>query len=343
MHRFFPRPRLARPTELGSVAFAGAVALLGAVAVAHSPAARGAAAVTHTVTCSLTTACLAEINDASGPGLIGGSKSGPGLSGYSTSGPGIKAASTSGTALAATSTTGPASVAHSGGPSSLEIFNGGSSAGADVYVLDSTPGGNGVYAVSQRGIAGYFENSSSGGVANADVALVARGGTVGRRDPVVDVANGQNDAVASFDDSGDLTLAGELFTAGDCNQGCDRTSRVLAYAPRESEPMAEDVGEAMLVNGRAEVRLDRAFANAIDSRRPYLVTVTPEGESRGLFVAERDARGFVVREAQGGRSQLPFAYRISAKPYGVADLRLPVTSLRPAARALPPPARSSNP
>jgi len=339
MDPFSTRPRVARAAELRSVAFAGAVALLGAVAVAQSPAARGAAAVTRTVTCSLTTACLAEINDSSGPGLTGGSKSGPGLSGYSTSGPGVKATSASGTALAATSTTGAAAIARSGGPSSLEIFNGGSSAGADVYALDSTPGGNGIYAVSQRGIAGYFENSSSGGLANADVALVARGGTVGRRDPVVDVANGQNDAVASFDDSGDLTLAGELFTAGGCNQGCERTARVLAYAPREAEPMAEDAGEAMLVNGRAEVKLDRAFANAIDTRLPYLVTVTPEGESRGLFVAERDARGFVVREAQGGRSQLPFAYRISAKPFGVADVRLPLTELRSPQRALPVPVK----
>lgn len=337
MHPFISRPRRARAAQLRSIAFAGAVALLGAVAVAHSPAAGGVAAVTRTVTCSLTSACLAEINDSSGPGLTGGSKSGPGLSGYSTSGSGVKASSTSGTAVAATSTTGAATVARSGGPTSVAAYNGGSTAGADVYALDSTPGGNGIYAVSQRGIAGYFENSSSGGVADADVALVARGGTVGRRYPVVDIANAQNEAVASFDDSGDLTLAGELFTAGGCNQGCERTARVLAYAPREAEPLAEDSGEAMLVNGRADVKLERAFANAIDARRPYLVTLTPEGESRGLFVAERDARGFIVREAQGGRSQLPFAYRISGKPFGVADVRLPLTEVRSPQRALPAP------
>jgi hypothetical protein len=333
MHRFSSRRR-ARAAELRSFAFAGAVALLGAIAVAQSPAARGAAAVTRTITCSLAGACLAEINDGAGPGLIGGSKSGPGLSGYSTSGPGVKASSSSGTALAATSTTGAASIARSAGPTGSEIYNGGSSAGADVYALDSTPGGNGIYAVSQRGIAGYFQNSASDGVANDDVALVARGGTSGRRYPVLDVANEQNTAVASFDDSGNLTLAGELFTAGGCNQGCERTARVLAYAPREAQPMAEDVGEAMLVGGRAEVKLDRAFANAIDARRPYLVTLTPEGDSRGLFVAERDARGFIVREAQGGRSQLPFAYRISAKPFGVTDARLPLSNLRTAPGAL---------
>jgi hypothetical protein len=339
MHRFSSRPRSARAVELRSLAFAGAVALLGAIAVAHSPAARGAAAVTRTVTCSLTSACLAEINGASGPGLTGGSKSGPGLSGYSTSGSGVRAMSTSGTALAASSTSGAATISRSGGPSGSQIYNGGSTAGADLYALDSTPGGNAVYAVSQRGIAGYFENSSSSGVADAEVALVARGGTSGLRVPVLDVANGANEAVAAFDDSGDLTLAGELFTAGGCSQGCERTARVLAYAARETQPLIEDAGEAMLVAGRAEVKLERAFANAIDARRPYLVTLTPEGESRGLFVAERNSRGFVVREALGGRSQLPFAYRISAKPYGVADVRLPRTELRPPARALPEPAR----
>jgi hypothetical protein len=339
MNSFHSRFGRERAVEPRAVVFAGAAAFLAAIAIAHAPAARGAAAVSRTVTCSLTTACLAELNDASGPGLTGGSKSGPGLSGYSTSGAGVRATSTSGTALAASSTTGPATIARSGGPSGSQIYNGGSTAGADVYALDSTPGGNGVYAVSRRGIAGYFENSASGGVANADVALVARGGTSGRGVPVLDVANGSNEAVASFDDDGDLTLAGQLYAAGGCNQGCEGTARVLSFAPREAQPMAEDVGEAMLVAGRAEVKLERAFANAIDARRPYLVTLTPEGDSRGLFVAERNARGFIVREAQGGRSQLPFAYRISAKPFGVADVRLPLTDLRSAQRPLPEPAR----
>jgi hypothetical protein len=305
------RPAPARAGDRRALAFAGTLALLGTLAIAHSPAARGAAAaarsIAGTVTCSLAAACLVEMNRGGGPA--------------------VTAAATGGAGLLATSTSGVAAIAKSRGPGGIEAYNGGSSAGADIFALDSTPAGNGIYAVSQRGIAGYFENTASGGVANSDVALVARAGTAGARSPVLDVADSRNDAVASFDDSGDLTLAGELYTAGNCSQGCARRERVVSFVPRESEPMAEDAGEAFLAGGRAEVALEPGFAKTIDARRPYLVTLTPEGESRGLYVARRDARGFTVREAQAGRSSIPFAYRISAKPFGVRDVRLPAIDL----------------
>jgi hypothetical protein len=51
----------------------------------------------------------------------------------------------------------------------------------------------------------------------------------------------------------------------------------------------------------------------IDLRDGYRVFVTPEGDSKGLYVAKA-AGGFFVREQQGGRSTLPFDYRIVAKP-----------------------------
>jgi hypothetical protein len=338
MQPFLRRPAPPRSFDPRPFALASALALLGGLVVAHAPAAREAASaaeaaeavvrsVAGTVTCSLSAPCLSEANRSSGSGVAASSSSGTGLRASSSAGAGVAASSSSGTGLVASSRTGVAAILKSLGPSGLEIYNGGSAAGADVYALDSTPAGNAIYAASERGIAGYFQNTSSAGVANADVALVARAATTGARSPVFDIANGENEAMASFDDSGDLTLAGELYTAGGCSQGCTRNVRVVGFAPRESEPTAEDSGEARLVAGRAEVSFERAFANSIDARRPYLVSLTPEGETRGLYVASRDARGFVVREAAGGRSNAAFAYRISAKPFGVRDARLPAVEL----------------
>lgn len=336
MYPFFSRPSPRPAAAARAAIFAGTLAALGAFVAAAAPAARAAAAAAQTlassVTCTLSTACLSETNQGAGPGLSGVAKSGSGVSGTSTSGAGVNASSSTGTGLVAASASGIAALAQSRGPTGFEVLNGGSAAGADLYALDATPGGNAIYAVSKRGIAGYFQNTSNAGVANADVALVARAGTSGARVPVFEVADSRNEAVAAFDDSGSLTIAGELFTAGGCNQGCVRTTRVVSYAPRETEPMAEDVGEATLIAGRADVRLERGFANAIDTRRPYVVTLTPEGDSRGLFVTDRTPGGFVVREAQGGRSGISFVYRISAKPYGVADVRLPVTDIAAPAR-----------
>jgi hypothetical protein len=72
------------------------------------------------------------------------------------------------------------------------------------------------------------------------------------------------------------------------------------------------------------VRLEASFANAIDGRHGFLVFLTPEGDNRGLYVTNRTASSFTVREAQGGRSTLGFMYRVVAKPYGVTAARLPM-------------------
>jgi hypothetical protein len=129
--------------------------------------------------------------------------------------------------------------------------------------------------------------------------------------------------ILTFNDFGDLGISGLLFTDGPCDNGCSRTRRVKTYAPRESVPTTEDVGEARLVDGRASVTLEHAFANVIDRAAGYVVLITPEGNNRGLYVANRGATTFEVREAEGGRSTIAFAYRIVAHPYGTQASRLP--------------------
>jgi hypothetical protein len=51
------------------------------------------------------------------------------------------------------------------------------------------------------------------------------------------------------------------------------------------------------------------------------VFVTPEGDSNGLYVV-KGAGGFLVREQHGGRSTVPFDYRIVAKPREERGTRL---------------------
>jgi len=120
---------------------------------------------------------------------------------------------------------------------------------------------------------------------------------------------------------GDALISGTLTVSAGCT-GCSahvtRTSAgtsVMAYSPRAAAPTMEDVGEGQLQSGQAFVRLDSAFAATIDKARPYLVFLTPEGDSRGLYVVQKSAAGFTVRENQGGRSSVAFQYRIVAKPY----------------------------
>jgi len=132
--------------------------------------------------------------------------------------------------------------------------------------------------------------------------------------------------------NGNVTIAGLLYSQGSCRTGClvgqTRARAVEEYMPVETEPTIEDNGEATLVNGQADVALDPRFANVIDSSSPYIVTITPEGNSDGLYVANRSASAFTVRESQGGRSTIGFAYRIVAKRFGVNAARLPMSTIQ---------------
>jgi len=148
--------------------------------------------------------------------------------------------------------------------------------------------------------------------------------------------------VMSLDSKGDMILKGSLtqngtpLIVGRTSRGQDATT----FVDRTAAPTLEDFGEAQLVNGAAQVRLDPSFAAAIDGRASYLVFLTPEGMVRGtLCVVSRAADHFVVQESgDNGRSSVAFAYRIVARPFGATAARMSLyrAPIYRIGRALPP-------
>jgi hypothetical protein len=95
------------------------------------------------------------------------------------------------------------------------------------------------------------------------------------------------------------------------------------YAVEATQPMFEDIGSARLENGQARVLLDPIFAATVNTGAKYHVFLTPRSvDTQGLAVVAQDAEGFVVREAQGGRGNYEFDYRIMAKVRGHENTRL---------------------
>jgi hypothetical protein len=125
---------------------------------------------------------------------------------------------------------------------------------------------------------------------------------------------------------GNAFVTGEIFTGGACKSGCIGQRHQASFAARTSQPTIDDVGEGTLRQGATRVELAPDFANAIDSTKPYVVLLTPEGDA-ALYVAARTATGFDVRQVGGGRSSVAFAYRIVAKPYGGRAERLPFKTI----------------
>jgi hypothetical protein len=131
--------------------------------------------------------------------------------------------------------------------------------------------------------------------------------------------------VMSLDCAGDMILKGSIVTGAPplMRVGAPGRESRAAYAAEQARPAIEDDGEAHIVNGAGYVSIDTAFSQSADVGRGYSVFLTPEGPSLGLYVTQKSAAGFAVRENPGGRASIGFAYRIVASPLGSDSPRLP--------------------
>jgi len=100
--------------------------------------------------------------------------------------------------------------------------------------------------------------------------------------------------------------------------------RRLVYTIESPEVWLEDFGSGQLQNGAAQVTIDPIFASSVDLEGEYHVFITPLGDSNGLYVTNKTAAGFEVRESGGGSSSIGFDYRIVAHRAGYETLRMPL-------------------
>ncbi|WP_271392942.1 hypothetical protein [Aequorivita sinensis] len=111
----------------------------------------------------------------------------------------------------------------------------------------------------------------------------------------------------------------------------------IMFAPESPEIVFQDYGVGQLVNGQAHISIDPILKQSlhIDSNHPLKVFVTLEGDCNGVFVTNKSADGFTVKELQNGTSNVPFSWQIVANRADTKDrsgnvvskhvgLRLPV-------------------
>ncbi|MGB6522860.1 MAG: hypothetical protein WBE83_13930 [Candidatus Cybelea sp.] len=219
----------------------------------------------------------------------------------------------------------------------------------------TTGQGHGIYGRSSNGQGVYGTSSSNNGVEGhstgsgaSGVAGIQRGTSSGSGDGVysesADTQNLYEALEAKADSANTYIFEGyNSTTNGLCTIDYNATlactggavvknvrtrhtnangRRVLAYAAESATATIEDVGTARMTGGLANVTIDPAFASVMD-RRWYYVFLTPLGDTRGLYVSQKTATAFQVRESEGGRSRLEFDYRIVAHPLDAKDDRLP--------------------
>lgn len=205
--------------------------------------------------------------------------------------------------------------------SSTAIYAGSSSG----FAIEGHTGGH---------VGAYITNSLGNGadIEGSYIGLVARAPASGYPLTLTD-SSGNN--VFFVTGNGDVYYHGGLHTFAATSTG----AQALAFSPQTTRAQIQDTGTGHLVNGHAMVMLDSTFARTIDPRQTYQVFLTPDGDTRGLYVASKTPSQFVVREVQGGHGTFSFDYQITAVAVGKAAQRM--TMVQPNARLLPPPTRDT--
>ena len=224
-------------------------------------------------------------------GVLGAASTQPGVIGFSRDGDGIEGASFTNTAVRAVSFFGAGVESISG------ALNG----------VSGISGTQGPAVANTSNIAGVRGTSDAAngviGTSNRSIGVVGFSNNVG--------VFGQSTSPASFAGLfvGNVQVTGTLSAAvkNAVVPFPDGSKRVL-HCMESPEHWFEDFGTAKLRGGRAVVKLDADFAKVIT--RDYRVFLTPEGDCRGLYVRNKTAASFEVRELMGGESAVAFSYRV---------------------------------
>ncbi len=342
---------LSRTSKSSALAFAaGVLVATGGIAAVRPAIATEIAAL---VTCSSTAACAAWSNTGSGPavqttaakndgldsktsatgksGLYGETDStsgGYGVSAKNTSSAGVAifGAGNAGVGVSATSTGGNAAL--------KAAASGHGGHGAEINSSTSVGAILGSGANSKNGISTEL---SAGGAPGAIIGGPEIGAEItSGEDGVPLLVQGTSESgggEVTIDSTGSINATGNIIYGGTLmNDGVTRSGlTVSAYSTRTTQTSVEDSGTALLVKGTAVIALDPLFAQSLDLRTPYRVFLTPDADSHGLYVAQKTATAFVVREMQGGRGSYAFDYRVLGTAAGHGAERMSV--IEPAIRA----------
>lgn len=147
---------------------------------------------------------------------------------------------------------------------------------------------------------------------------------------ILDVSSGYG-GFCNFWADGSLHCNGALSNQVPTKNGKD----VSLYAVQSTENWFEDFGSGQLGRGSATINLEPTFAQTVNTGMDYHVFLTPNGDCKGLYVSNKTAAGFEVRELGGGTSNVAFDYRIVAKRKGYENVRLAEAPARSRAPIMP--------
>jgi hypothetical protein len=174
---------------------------------------------------------------------------------------------------------------------------------AGIWGDTNTLGSAGVAGTGQDGIGGIFLNDSPSG----NWALVAA--NYNSNGPIFTAENQANGVQCNINAFATLQCDGGIGASVPLDSGKRKVAMSGIQSP---ENWFEDFGSAQLVNGVAVIQFDRDFIQTVNTGKDYRVFPVPNGDCKGLYVTNKTATSFEVRELGNGSSNIHFDYRITA-------------------------------
>lgn len=122
-----------------------------------------------------------------------------------------------------------------------------------------------------------------------------------------------------------LYVDGTTYTNKPISQLIDNGTdkRTVTYSNASMTADVYTKGTAELVNGQATITFEKNYSSVISERTPVIVTVSPLGETKGVYVTNVTANGFTVKENGGGNSSVKFSWIAVGSRSDAEGIKLP--------------------
>ena len=186
----------------------------------------------------------------------------------------------------------------------------------DIGNNSGVPYSIGILGSNDNGWASYFANNSAT-FPTVELFNYNSSGSTGSLFKTLKAGSPQG--TCGIGGGGNLSCTGQIKSLISTRAG-ERT--VETYSMQSPENWMEDFGSGSLKRGSAVITIDANFAETVTNSADYRIFLTPNGDSKGLYVTNKTATSFEVRESGGGTASIDFDYRIVAKRRGYEAQRM---------------------
>jgi len=88
----------------------------------------------------------------------------------------------------------------------------------------------------------------------------------------------------------------------------DDGSRIATYVPSSATADIYARGKVQMINGEAHVYFDDNYIQSVTNTQDLVITVSPRGNSNGVYIASIDNSGFTIKENGNGNSNVEISW-----------------------------------